>query len=194
MTGCAETGATVWYSKSDNPKRKYPHTWELVDSGHGIVSVNTGRANSLVGEALEAGVIGELRPETIRAEAAIPEGDGRFDFHLRCGARDVYVEVKSVTLLQNGTLGSFPDAVSARATKHLKALMQRVAAGDRAVLVFCAQHCGIEAVTPAADIDATYAATLKEASAAGVEILAYGCRTDLEEFVIDRKLPVMLQG
>ncbi len=193
MTGCAEPGWPVWLSASDNPKRKYRHTWELVETPDGSVSVNTGRANALVAEALKAGrVIGEV--EHIRPEIKIPEGDGRFDFLVRRGSSDIYIEVKSVTLLVEGDEGAFPDAVSARALKHVGALQKRVQAGDRAVLVFCAQHTGIKRVRVAQEIDPGYAEAVRAAQAQGVEVVALGCAiedcgTDMPQMRADTTLP-----
>ncbi len=192
MTGCAEPGSPVWYSRSDNPKRKYPHTLEFVQTAAGYVSVNTGRANALVAEALVNGTIVELAGNTaIKPEAKIPEGDGRFDFRVELATKVAFVEVKSTTLLVGEGLGAFPDAVSSRALKHVHALVRRVQAGDRAVLIFCAQHCGIEVVRAAHEIDVKYATALGNAAAQGVEVLAYGCTTDLSEMRIDRKLPFL---
>ena len=189
MTGCAEPGWNVWFSLSDNPQRKYAATWELVDTGSGICSVNTGRANKLVAEAITTGVIDNVgNVASLKPEIAIPQGDGRFDFGLEDAAGHVYVEVKSVTLLTGAGHGAFPDAVSSRAKKHVDALRVCVAQGHRGVLIFCAQHTGIDQVSPAFDIDPVYADALKTAQAAGVEIRAYGCQTDLLEMTIDRSI------
>ena len=150
------------------PQRKYPHTLEFVDSGVGIVSVNTGRANALVREAIESGVIAQLAdPLELRPEAKIPDASGRFDFAVRHDSGVAWVEVKSTTLLVEGKTGAFPDAVSERALKHVLALQQRVAEGDRGVLIFCAQHCGIRSVRPAAEVDPRYADGLLAARDAG---------------------------
>ena len=193
MTGCAPEGAQVWYSLSDNPKRKYAATWELVETEGGICSVNTGRANALVAEAIEQGVIADLgNVATLRREVAIPQGDGRFDLALENSAGMTFIEVKSVTLLHEGGTGAFPDAVSTRAVKHVNALAACVAEGHRGVLVFCAQHCGVQAVRPAHEIDVGYAEALAQAVDQGVEVLAFGCTTDLTEFGIDRQLPFSL--
>ncbi len=191
MTGCADPGSRAWISQSDNPKRKYPHTLEFVETGHGLVSVNTGRANQLVGEALREGRIEPLANLTaeVKAEVAIPHGEGRFDFAVTDGTSTAYVEVKSVTLYQSDGLGAFPDAVSERARKHVAALARCVAAGDRGVLLFCAQHCGIERVSLAAAIDPEYADAVADAARSGVEVLAVGCATDLATMQIDRALP-----
>lgn len=185
MTGCAEPGWSVWYSLSDNPKRKYAATWELVDTEQGICSVNTGRANHLVREGIERGVISQVTGTEIRAEAPIPDGGGRFDFLVD----DTYVEVKSVTLRMPDGGGEFPDAVSSRALKHVRALEAVVAQGFRGVLIFCAQHSGIDQVRPAAEIDPTYAQALSDAIECGVEIYAYGIETDLKSMTISKPLP-----
>ena len=190
MTGCAEPGSVAYYSTSDNPKRKYPCTLELVETINGLVSVNTGRANSLVAEALAKQDIAPLRQfDQIKAEQNIPGGGGRFDFLLgNAQGQSAFVEVKSVTLYSSNGLGEFPDAVSERALKHLHALERMLSLGHRAVLIFCAQHCGVERVTAAAAIDPKYAQGLAEVMAAGVEGYAVGCVTDTHEMHINRQL------
>ena len=194
MTGCAQPGSTAWISQSDNAKRKYPHTLELVQTDSGVVSVNTNRANRLVHEAILNNSIAELAGhERVRPEVKIPEGNGRFDFLVEFADTRAWVEVKSATLLPGGVSaqgeGAFPDAVSTRALKHVNALADRVAAGDRGVLIFCAQHCGIERMRLAAEIDADYAAGVRDAIQRGVEVLAYGCSTDLQSMQVERALP-----
>lgn len=199
MTGCAEPGSSVWFSLSDNEKRKYPATFELIETVHGLCSVNTGRANHLVGEAIRKGWIADLGDaETLRAEAAIPGGGGRFDFALDQqddSGKSTFIEVKSVTLLDADGLGLFPDAVSARALKHVEALMAQVSQGHRGVLVFCAQHTGVQSVAPAALIHPEYAQGLVDAVAAGVEVRAYSTEIDLAErsMRIAQPLPVLLE-
>ena len=192
MTGCADPGSRAWISESDNPKRKYPHTLEFVETGSGLVSVNTGRANQLVGEALREGWVTPLADlcSEVKAEVAIPSGEGRFDFAVTDGTSKAFIEVKSVTLYRTDGLGAFPDAVSERARKHVTELARCVAAGDRGVLLFCAQHCGIERVAIAEDIDPDYADAVAEAARQGVEVLAVGCRTDLSTMRVDRPLPL----
>jgi len=102
------------------------------------------------------------------------------------------VEVKNLTLGQEDGLGLFPDAVTVRGTKHLRELMAVKAAGDRAVLFFCVQHNGIDRVTAADAIDPKYGKTLREAAAAGVEIIAYGAEVSPEEIRLTKRLPVLL--
>lgn len=178
MTGCAETGATVWYSTSDNAKRKYPHSWELTQTaaGHSIC-VNTARANTLVVEAINNEVISELSGyQTLRTEVKYGQENSRIDILLQDSDReDCYIEVKSVTLLDdlNSGQGYFPDAQTTRGQKHLRELTEMVQSGHRAVLFFAVLHSGIEKVSAAHHIDAKYSLLLKQAREAGVEIICY---------------------
>ena len=192
MTGCVDPGNKVYYSRSDNAKRKYPHTLEFIESPHGLVGVNTGRANRLIEDALLSGVITELGQwpaAQIQAEAAIPSGAGRFDFLLSQGTEQIFVEVKSVTLHVEAGLGAFPDAVSTRALKHVEELQLQVRQGARGVLLFCVQHLGIERVSAAAHIDPKYAEAVRKAAVNGVEILAYAFKTDLRTISLSHRLP-----
>ncbi len=194
MRNCSEPGWRIWYSESDNPKRKYPCTWELVQvDGSYLACVNTGRANALVEEAVRDRVIPALQGySTIRREVPYGAERSRIDLLLEGDQGRCYIEVKNVTLQREGHAGAFPDAVSARGTKHLRELMAVVAAGDRAVLLFCVAHTGIETVQAAEDIDPLYAQTLREAMAAGVEVYAWQVAIDTRGMRIDRQVPVLV--
>ena len=191
MTGCMEEGARVWLSLSDNPKRKYPMTWEAIELSSGAaICVHSAHANYVVAEALREGRIAELAAYA-KHQREVKLGEGsRVDFLLSDPGRCV-LEVKSVTLgLENGT-GAFPDAVSERASRHLRELIQVVAQGDRAVLLLLAMHTGVARIAPADHIDATYGDTLREALAAGVEVLCYGCDVSAEGVRLTRALPLL---
>ena len=192
MTGCAEPGSRVWLSVSDNPKRKYRHGWELVESAGDLACIHSARANSLVVEAIENGVVGELQGySSLRSEVKYGAENSRIDILLEADSGRCYVEVKSVTLLLDDGLGVFPDAVSARGRKHLRELMNMVEEGDRAVLCFAVLHTGIERVAPADLIDHRYGDTFREALAAGVEVLAYGVDIDIPTMKLKHPLPVL---
>ncbi len=176
MTGCAEPGSKIWYSTSDNPKRKYPNSWELSSNVKGdIICINTVRANHLAIEAIESGVIFELLDYAqLKTEVKYGNENSRIDIYLSSDGRpNCYVEVKSVTLLGEEGQGFFPDAVTTRGQKHLRELTEMVNSGNRAVLLFTVLHSGIEKVSAAHHIDARYAQLLKQANEAGVEILCY---------------------
>lgn len=195
MLNCMREGGMVWFSRSNDPKRKLPGTWEISETPQGrLACVNTGRANALVEEALRAGIITELAGFTaLKREVAYGEEGSRIDFRLEFDGAPAYVEVKSVTLgYTDSTTAAFPDAVTQRGAKHLRELVKLARQGIRAVQLYCVNLTGIDAVRPAHDIDAAYAHALQAAAAEGVEVLAYGTRLDAEGIVIDRPLPVIL--
>ncbi|MCP1651993.1 MULTISPECIES: DNA/RNA nuclease SfsA [Pseudomonas aeruginosa group] len=195
MLNCMSEGCRVWFSRSDDPKRKLPGTWELVETPQGrLACVNTGRANRLVEEALLAGKVTELADfDELRREVAYGQENSRADFRLMVAGKPVFVEVKSVTLgFADTPVAAFPDAVTLRGAKHLRELAALAREGMRAVLLYAVNLSEIEAVRPAKEIDPAYAAALVEARNAGVEVLAYGARIDTREIVLDRPLQVLL--
>ena len=194
MTGCATPGDTVWYSTSDNPKRKYAHTWELTQTQRGaIICVNTLRANILAKEAILAGNIVELSGyNTLKSEVKYGEEKSRIDIMLQAEERqNCYIEVKSVTLAENDS-GYFPDAVTERGQKHLRELMSVAAAGDRAVILFAVLHSAIDRFSPAHHIDARYAQLLIEAQTKGVEILVYKAELSTEMMTLNKPITAVL--
>jgi sugar fermentation stimulation protein A len=195
MMGCNEPGCRVWLRDSGNPKRKHPLSWELIEVDDGVlVGINTGLSNALVREAIEEGIIAELQGYTdIRAEVRYGSENSRIDLLLQGSATDpdCYVEVKNVTLAEDGT-GFFPDAVSARGTKHLRELMGMVAAGHRATLCFCVQREDVQQMAPADRIDPEYGRTLRDAVEKGVEVIAYRAHLSPAGVELAASVPVML--
>ena len=194
MTGCAAPGDTVWYSTSDNPKRKYAHTWELTETRQGaVICVNTLRANTLAKEAVLAGNIPELAGYNIlKSEVKYGEENSRIDLMLQAeDRRNCYIEVKSVTLAEK-EYGYFPDAVTARGQKHLRELMSVAAAGHRAVILFAVLHSAIDRFSPAHHIDAKYAQLLIEAQEKGVEILAWKAELSTKMMTLNKPIAVVL--
>ncbi|GGU57883.1 sugar fermentation stimulation protein [Pseudomonas laurentiana] len=195
MLNCMVEGGKVWFSRSSDPKRKLPGTWEISETPQGrLACVNTGRANALVEEALCAGRIKELAGFTaLRREVPYGEENSRVDFRLEFPEGPAYVEVKSVTLgFSDSTTAAFPDSVTQRGTKHLRELGALARQGVRAVQLYCVNLSGIDAVRPADEIDPAYAAALRVAVAEGVEVLAYGVSLDGERIEVDRRLPVQI--
>lgn len=193
MLNCMSEGCRVWFSRSNDPKRKLPGTWEIAETPQGrLACVNTARANALVEEALQAGVIAELAGfDALKREVAYGLENSRADFRLDFPAGPAFVEVKSVTLGFDGTpVAAFPDAVTQRGSKHLRELAALARQGMRAVQLYCVNLSGIEAVRAADEIDPAYAAALREAVAAGVEVLAYGVELTPDEVRVCRRLDV----
>ena len=191
MLGCADPGSAIWYSTADNPKRKYPHSLEIVrDATGALIVVNTSRANALVAEAIADGLLPDVpRRAAVTREVAIPDADGRFDLHVA----GIYIEVKSVTL-RVVDCGAFPDAVSRRATRHATELGRLARSGKRTALVFCVLHSGIDAVRPADEIDPAYGAALRAAAADGVRLYAVRCAISTQGIKPLGLLPIILEN
>ena len=191
MLGCKEPGSPVLVSRSDNPKRKYAHTLEMMRVGATWVGVNTSRTNGLVAEAVSRGVVTELAGiETIRPEIKVSE-KSRLDFLLTRGDEKIYVEVKNCSLALDRA-AMFPDAVTTRGAKHLAELATLRRSGCRAVVFFCVQREDVDYFAPADHIDPHYGETLREVADQGVEVLAYGVSLTPEAITIVRPLPVRL--
>lgn len=195
MLGLNAPGARVLLSRSANPARKLPLTWELVEAdlpgGPQWVGINTMRPNALVAEAFRAGAIAVLsghdvlKPEVRYAQAS------RVDF-LASGAESgpCYVEVKNCHLMRRAGLAEFPDCKAARSARHMRDLAQVVAEGGRALVVIVVQMHA-EAFDVARDIDPDFDRAFREARAAGVAVCAYRCVVGPRGVTVADEIPVM---
>ncbi len=191
MKGCALPGSRVWLSRSDNPKRKLPLTWELVEADGYLAGINTGLPNRLTREAIENGTIAELQGyDTIRPEVSYGERS-RIDLLLEGQRGRCFVEVKNVTLVE-GERALFPDAVTTRGQKHLNELMRVVREGERGVIFFTVQRGDGLSVSPADGIDPEYGRLLRLALLNGVEALAYRALVTPEEIRLTERLPIIV--
>lgn len=175
MSGCGNPGDTIWYSTSENKKRKYPFSWELTEKANGdLICVNTHQANVFVQTAIEKNEIPALVGfSALKREVKYGEENSKIDILLSYVDKpDHYVEVKSATLLENGQ-GYFPDTKTVRGQKHLIELMTVLANGECSVLIFAVMHSGIQSVLPAKHIDNKYAELFEQAQQSGVTIIEY---------------------
>ena len=152
------------------------------------------KANAVARRVLESNAYTPFAGyQKIEREVSIAEGS-RFDFRLSGHARHdeaCWIEVKSVTLCDDRR-ARFPDAVTTRGRRHLEHLMARRRRGERVALLYIVQRADADSVAPADDIDPEYAATLREAARAGVEIHALGARVLADRIRLERVLPVLL--
>lgn len=192
MTGCSAAGSPVVITDSGNPKRKYPWTLEMVYQDDVWIGVNTSLTNKLVREGLDLGVIDDFgNLEAIVAEVKVSD-KSRLDFLLRSReGTQTYLEVKNCSLV-NDRVAYFPDAVTARGTKHLEELRFLREQGHGSAVLFVVQRGDGEVFRPAAHIDGLYAETLKKVSLAGVRVLAYRADVTEEQIVIAKKIPCEL--
>lgn len=206
MKHCADPGVPIWFSRADNPKRKYQLTWEQgTDSWGNRVGLRSVLANRLVAEAIDNGLLSAVEREfaqpghgapwlsdinCVQSEWHWAEERVRFDFaiDLNQGAQ-VLVEVKSVTLAQADGQGLFPDAKTARGLKQVKALTVAQQQGKKTLLVYCVQNSGVTSVRLADDIDPAYARAVRSLQASGGRVLALGCDIDEKGIVAARGLP-----
>jgi len=195
MESVKDPGAEVWLSPARNPDRKLKYTWELIRIGETLVGINTALPNLIVSEAIEAGTVAELAGYgSLRREVKYGK-NSRIDILLEDDDKPkCYVEVKNTTMRRDldGGPAEFPDAVTARGTKHLGELSDMVKEGHRAVMFYLVQREDTTSFTVAADIDPAYAAALNDALAAGVEAVCYDCRMSPDEIVVTHPLPIEL--
>ncbi len=195
MLGLNTPGARVLLSRSANPARKLPWTWELVEAdlpgGPQWVGINTLRPNALVAEAFRAGAIAALaghdalKPEVRYAQAS------RVDF-LAHGAASgpCHVEVKNCHMMRRPGLAEFPDCKAARSARHMRDLGRVVAEGGRALVIIVVQMQA-EAFDVARDIDPAFDRAFREARAAGVAVRAYRCAVGPAGVTIADEIPVI---
>jgi sugar fermentation stimulation protein A len=191
MMGCQTPGSAVYISRCDNPRRRLAYTWEMIRVSGGWVGINTLHPNRLVAEGVETGAIHELQGySSVRREVCTRKGT-RLDLCLQGANRLCFVEVKNVTLALDG-VAAFPDAVSARGTKHLKELIRLKRRGYRAAVVFVVQRQDCASFRPADEIDPEYGRWLRRALRAGVEALPYQARVTPDEIVLTARLNTKL--
>lgn len=175
MSGCGSPGDTIWYSTSENKKRKYPFSWELTEKANGdLICVNTHQANIFVQTAIEKNEVPALVGfSELKREVKYGIENSKIDILLTYADKpDHYVEIKSATLLEDGQ-GYFPDTTTVRGQKHLTELITVAANGEGAILIFAVMHSGIKSVLPAKHLDAKYAELFEQAKHRGVTILEY---------------------
>lgn len=187
MKSCCEPGRTVYLSLSENPNRRLPYTWELIDMESSLVGVNTGVPNKLVRQSVIDAVIPELIGyETIRSEVRCG-ANSRLDLLLENPGKRCFVEVKNCTLV-DGDAAFFPDAVTTRGLKHLMELQDLLKSGDRAVMFFLVQRMDAAVFRPADHIDPAYGRELRRAANNGVELLCYDVTINFTNIAINRRL------
>lgn len=166
-----QPGAEVWCAVSDNPARKTKYDLITVRKGDYLINMDSQAPNKAAKEWLEAGGLGP-------AERVVPEqkfGSSRFDFYLEWDGKGMYLEVKGVTLEEDGVC-RFPDAPTERGVKHLRELVSAKEAGYDAGVLFVIQMRPVKWLEPNDKTDPEFGSALREAAAAGVQVLAVDCR------------------
>ncbi len=178
----------ILLSRATNPRRALPYTLEMVRPANSWVGVNTSVPGRMFRLAVAQGTLPEMAGY-IRLHAEVRHGTSRLDFVVEGTAGQLWVETKNVTLAEEG-VARFPDAVTARGTKHLKALTSMAKAGDATAVFFGIQRTDCYAFGPAEGIDAAFARAFHEALAAGVQMLPYVLEPSPEGIRLGHRLPL----
>ena len=181
-------GALCWLEKSANPSRKTLYDLVAVEKDGRIVNIDSQAPNLIAREWVEHGGWGDVTA----VQSEFTHGDSRFDLTCLQGDTRVLIEVKGVTLFNEENIAVFPDAPTARGAKHLHGLIQATASGMEAGLIFVIMKEDATGLIPNDVTDPAFSATLREAAASGVRIVAACCRVTADSAQIIRTVPVIL--
>ena len=180
--------ATIYVEHHDNPKRKTKYSLIAVEKGNLLINMDSQAPNKVVGEwLLEKEPFGKVK--LLKPECTY--GSSRFDFYLETEAEKMFIEVKGVTLEEDGIV-RFPDAPTERGVKHLEELCACMEAGYKAVVIFVVQMEGMQHFEPNDRTHLQFGEALRQARKAGVEVLAYECKVTPSSLEITKSIPVML--
>lgn len=180
-------GAEVFCQRSDNPARKTKYDLITVRKGHRLINMDSQAPNHAAREWLLSGGLGNI--SDLKAEYT--HGDSRYDFTFLQGNKRCFLEVKGVTLETDG-ICAFPDAPTERGAKHLRGLTRAVQEGYGGYVLFVIQMGDVKYLHPNDAADPNFGAALREAAAAGVQVLAVSCDVTEDSMVIRDPVPVML--
>ena len=178
-------GCTVFLEKSDNPNRKTQYDLIAVIKGDRVINMDSQAPNTVFRQWVKK----QLPNATVKRE--ITYKDSRFDCYIETETDKIFVEVKGVTLEENGYV-RFPDAPTERGIKHINGLMDAVNNGYKAAVFFVIQMEDVISFSPNYDTQPRFGQALKNAEAAGVKILAYSCKVTPDSLEIDKQVPVIL--
>ena len=180
-------GAQVYCQTSDNPNRKTQFDLITVRKGNRLINMDSQAPNAAAREWLASGGLGPI--ENLRAETF--HGDSRYDFSFTKDGKQCFLEVKGVTLENDGVC-AFPDAPTERGAKHLRGLAEAAQAGYGAYVLFVIQMADVKYLHPNDATDPQFGAALREAAAAGVQVMAVDCQVTIDTMTIGKAVPVVL--
>ena len=180
-------GCTVWCQRSSNPNRKTKFDLIAVQKGQRLINMDSQAPNAAAKEWLRSGRLGEIGD--LRAETV--QGDSRFDFSFTKDGKQCFLEVKGCTLENDGVC-AFPDAPTERGAKHLRGLTELAKSGFGAYVLFVIQMTDVKYIHPNDATDPNFGTALREAAAAGVQILAVDCNITPESMTIREVVDVRL--
>ena len=177
--------AVVYVECHHDPRRKTKYSLIAVRKGSMLINMDSQAPNKVVGEWLASG---ELLPGLTLLKPECRYGASRFDFYAETQQQRMFIEVKGVTLEENG-VAMFPDAPTERGIKHLDELAQAVRDGYAATVIFVIQMRGVTSFTPNRRTHAAFAEALQRAQQAGVQVLAYDCDVTPDGLSLGKQIP-----
>ena len=188
MMGLLQENNKVWFSKSNNPKRKLKYTLEIIKVKETLVGINTLLTNKIVHESLIRKKIKEINEyKQIIPEKKFSENT-RFDFLLTNNEKKCFLEVKNVTLSRIRNIAEFPDAVTTRGTKHLNELSKAKKNGFNCYILYLIQREDCNSFKIAEDIDKEYKSAFIKAIKSGVKVLCYDCKISNEGIKVNKQI------
>ena len=188
MMGLLDKGNKVWFSKSNDPKRKLKYTLEIIEVENEKIGINTLLTNKIVFEALDNRKIKSLiKFKNIKREVRFSDKT-RFDFFLSNNKEKCFLEVKNVTLLREKKVAEFPDAITSRGKKHLNELCVAKKKGYESYILYLIQREDCDSFKIANDIDEEYKIAFVKALKSGVKILCYDCKLSSEEIKLNKQV------
>ena len=180
-------GAQVWCQKSDNPNRKTKFDLITVKKGDRLINMDSQAPNVAAGEWLRNGGLGKIK--NLKAETF--HADSRYDFSFTKDGKACFLEVKGVTLEEDG-ICAFPDAPTQRGAKHLKGLTEAAKDGFGAYVLFVIQMADVKYLRPHDERDPAFGQALREAAENDVTVMAMDCAVDVGSMEIRLRVPVKL--
>ena len=191
MMGLLDKNNDAWVLKNDDPKRKLKYTLQILKTRKNTIGVNTHLANKIVLEGLQNNTLLEFKNlNKINPEVFYNE-ETRFDFLVEKNKIKSFIEVKNVTLIRDGKVSEFPDAITTRGSKHIKTLIAAHKKGYECYVLFLVQIENCKYFKIAHDIDKAYYENYKLAKNSGVKFIAYNCKVGPREIKIDRRIKIL---
>ena len=188
MMGLLKKGNKVWFTKSNDIKRKLRYTLQIIELNGKKVGVNTHLTNKIFYEALSKGKIINIKKNDILFKEKNFNKNTRFDFFIKSRDKGSFIEVKNVTLSRFKNIAEFPDAVTERGLKHIKELIEARNRGFDIYLAFVIQREDCKKFRIADDIDPKYKKLLTFALKNKLKVICYDCKFLSKGIVINNKI------
>ncbi len=182
-----QPGVQVWCQHWDKDTRKTKYDLIAVQKGNRLVNMDSQAPNAAAKQWLLSGGLGPV--ENLRAE--VKHGDSRFDFAFDLQGKPCFLEVKGVTL-ENDGICAFPDAPTERGAKHLRGLTEAVREGFGAYVLFVIQMADVKYLHPNDATDPAFGAALRQAAENGVQVLAVDCHVTPDSMTFGKSVEVRL--